>query len=51
MLSLCRAALTIFSDEKWVTAIKEELETKGQVTELRGPELDLKWQKLCVGGR
>jgi hypothetical protein len=51
MLSLCRAALAIFSDDKWVTAIKEEIETKGQVTELRGPELGLEWQKLCVGGK
>jgi len=48
MLRLCRAALAILPGDKWVTAIKEELEIKGQVTELRGPNLDLEWQKLCA---
>lgn len=49
ILSLCEAALSIFPDDEWILAIKRTIKGTGQLTELSGPPLNLRWQKSLLG--
>lgn len=44
ILSLCHSALTVFPDDEWLLTIKRKIEQTGQLTELKGPPLNLSWQ-------
>ena len=48
ILSLCQSALSVFPEDEWICVIKRKIEQTGQLTELNGPPLNLRWQKLLL---